>query len=311
MEPKDVDLSVDIGGIHLNNPVMPASGCFGYGEEFSDLYDISLLGAVVTKGTTLEPREGNPQPRSVETTAGMINFIGLENPGARFVVEKKLPFLRKFAVPVIVNISGRTADDYIQLAAIFDEEPEISGLEVNISCPNVKAGGIVFGQSCEAAKELVAAVRARTSLPLIVKLTPNVTDVVPIARAVIEAEADAVSLVNTFKARAKIKSGPDKGKWIEGGLSGPCIKPIALRLVSDLAKAKLGVPIIGIGGIMCLEDALDFFESGASAVQIGTGLFKNPLLMLEIIEGLRKHLADNGFASFREWKKPVENLKSS
>lgn len=300
MEP---DLSVDIAGIRMKNPVMPASGCFGYGEEMAGLIDISKLGAVITKGTTLLPRQGNEQPRIWETRAGMINFIGLQNPGAKAVIKKKIPFLRQFGVPIIVNISGSTSEEYEELAKMFNGVEGVSALEVNISCPNVRAGGIVFGQDSRAAVEVVSGVRKATSLPLIVKLTPNVTSVIPIATAVVAAGANVLSLVNTFKARARIRNGPNKGQWIEGGLSGPCIMPIALRMVSDLAKAELGVPIIGIGGISCFEDALDFLESGASVVQIGTANFINPNVMIEIIDGLRKHLAKNGFSSFAAWQK--------
>lgn len=295
------DLSVDIAGIKMQNPIMPASGTFGYGEEMADIIDIRKLGAVVTKGTTLEPRQGNDQPRMCETRAGMINFIGLQNPGAEAVIRDKIPFLRQFGVPIIVNISGSTIEEYEELATMFDCVPDVAAQEVNISCPNVKQGGVAFGQDLKLAFETVYRVRKKSILPLIVKLTPNITDIVLIARAVVEAGADAISLVNTFKARARIRSGPNKGKWIEGGLSGPCIMPVALRMVSDLAKAEISVPIIGIGGIQFLKDALDFFESGADAIQIGTANFIDPTIMIQIIEGLEKYLAKNGFASFQEY----------
>lgn len=297
-----IDLSVNIAGIRMKNPVTPASGCFGYGEEMAEFIDLSKLGAVVTKGTTLEPRQGNEQPRICETRAGMINYIGLQNPGADAVIREKIPFLRQFGVPIIVNISGSTTSDYVQLAKIFTNIEDVSALEVNISCPNVKVGGVVFGQDPRVAFELVVEVRAATSLPLIVKLTPNVTDIIVVAESVVNAGANVISLINTFKSRARIRSGPNGGKWIEGGLSGPCIMPIALRMVSDLAKAKLGVPIIGIGGISCLEDALDFLESGADAIQIGTANFIDPTIMIQIIEGLSDHLQKQGFSTLAEWR---------
>lgn len=297
-----VELSVNIAGIKLKNPVMPASGCFGYGEEMAQFIDLSKLGAVVTKGTTLQPRQGNEQPRICETRAGMINFIGLQNPGAEAVIRDKIPFLQQFGVPIIVNISGSTIEEYEELAKMFNEVLGVAALEINISCPNVKAGGIAFGQDPILAGEVVSVVRAVTKLLLIVKLTPNVTSVISIAQSVIKAGANALSLINTFKARARIRNDPNKGKWIEGGLSGPCIMPIALRMVSDLYKAKLGVPIIGIGGISCFEDALDFFESGADAIQVGTANFIYPDTMLKIIEGLRERLQQMGCCNFADFK---------
>jgi len=297
-----IDLSVNIAGIKMKNPIMPASGTFGYGEEFSDLIDISQLGAVVTKGTTLQSRQGNEQPRIYETRAGMINFIGLQNPGAEIVIREKIPFLRQFGVPIIVNISGVSIGEYLEVAKIFAGSLEVAGLEINISCPNIKKGGVAFGQDPILAAKVVGSIRGLTMLPLIVKLTPNVTNIITIAKAVIKAGADAISLVNTFKARAKIRSGPKRGKWIEGGLSGPCIMPIALRMVSDLYKAKLGVPIIGIGGISFFEDALDFLESGADAIQIGTANFINPNIMIEIIGKINNYLEEKGFSSLSEWR---------
>jgi dihydroorotate dehydrogenase (NAD+) catalytic subunit len=297
MEP---DLSVEIAGIRMRNPVMPASGCFGYGEEMTEFIDISKLGAVVTKGTTLLPREGNEQPRICETRAGMINFIGLQNPGAEAVIEEKIPFLWQFGVPIIVNIAGATEEDYVELARRFDRVEGVAGLEVNISCPNTKRGGIAFGQDPDVASELVTKIREATSLPLIVKLTPNVTDVVSIAASVVLAGADALSLINTFTARARIRGGPKAGEWIEGGLSGPAIMPLALKRVSDLAKANSKHPIIGIGGISDTQDALDFLESGADAVAVGTANFVNSNVMIEIINGLKKHLAEKGCFTLAE-----------
>jgi dihydroorotate dehydrogenase (NAD+) catalytic subunit len=297
-----IDLSVDIAGIKMQNPIMPASGTFGYGEEFSDLIDVSKLGAVVTKGTTVQPRPGNEQPRIAETRAGMINSIGLQNPGAEIVAREKIPFLRQFKVPIIVNISGTVPEDYLRLVAIFNEVEGVAGLEVNISCPNVKQGGILFGQHPTVAHGLISQLKKISRLSLIVKLTPNVTDIVTLARAVVEAGADALSLVNTFTARAKIRSGHNKGKWIEGGLSGPGIMSMALRKVSDVYKASLGVPIIGIGGIQFIEDVVDFLESGADAVQIGTANFVNPLVMMELVKELGLYIEKTGCQSLKEWR---------
>jgi len=299
-----IDLSVNIAGIEMQNPIMPASGTFGFGDEFMLIegFDIRKLGAVVTKGTTIQPRQGNEQPRIAETRAGMINFIGLQNPGAEIVAREKIPFLRQFGVPIIVNISGFSPEDYLRLVAIFNEVEGVAGLEVNISCPNVKEGGISFGQEPTVAFSLVSQLARRSCLPLIVKLTPNVTNIVVLARAVVEAGADALSLVNTFTARAKIRSGPNKGKWIEGGLSGPGIMSMALRKVSDVYKANLGVPIIGIGGIKFVEDVADFLESGAAAVQIGTANFVNPLVMMELVKKLGLYIEKTGCQSIKEWR---------
>jgi len=288
------DLSVEIAGIRMRNPIMPASGCFGYGREMSQFFDLSKLGAVVTKGTTLEPREGNDPPRMCETRAGIINYIGLQNPGIDAVITEEMLFLRQYEVPVIVNISGTTVEEYVQIAQKLDQaegtaKPE--GIEINISCPNVERGGMAFGQDPLSAFEIVREVDKVTSLPLVVKLTPNVTDIVLIAQSVVEAGADVLSLINTLKARAKIRRGPHEGKWIVGGLSGPAIKPVALQKVFEVAQANLGVPIIGMGGISCLEDVLDFLAAGADAVAIGTANFINPNIMVELIEELEGHLA--------------------
>ena len=306
MEP---DLSVKIAGIVMKNPIMPASGTFGFGEEFARLagFDISKLGAVATKGTTLLPREGNSQPRICETASGAINFIGLQNPGAEAVIEKKIPFLRQFGVPIIVNICGSTIEEYRRLVQRFNGVEGVAGLEINISCPNTSKGGMAFGQDPDITFAVVGEIRKKTSLPLIVKLTPNITDIVLIARSAVEAGAGALSLINTVKARAKIKTGPSAGKWIQGGLSGPCIKPIALSMVYAVSQANLGVPIIGMGGIFNLEDVLDFFEAGAEAVAIGTTNFIDPLIMMKLIEGLKKYLAENNLADIEELKKRLRS----
>jgi dihydroorotate dehydrogenase (NAD+) catalytic subunit len=301
-EKKMIDLSVNIAGIKLKNPIMPASGTFGYGDEYYGWDEIKKLGAVVTKGTKLLPTQGNKQPRIMEVQGGLINFIGLQNPGIEEAVRTKLPYLLRFEVPVIVNVCGSTVKEYVEVARRASESVVVSALEINISCPNVKQGGVAFGQDPVLAAEVTSAVREATRLPLILKLTPNVTSVIPIAEAVVIAGANAISLVNTFKARGKLRSGPNKGTWIEGGLSGPCIKHIALRMVSDLYKANPGVPIIGIGGIASVTDVLDFLESGAEAVQIGTGNFVDPMMMIKIIDGLKSYLKQVHCHSIKEWR---------
>lgn len=290
-----MNLAVDIGGITIRNPVMPASGPFGYGEEYSQSIDLQKLGALVTKTTTNEPRLGNPQPRIWETAGGMINTIGLQNPGVIAVIQEKIPFLRQSEVPTIVSIGGDTENEYMSLACIFDNIEGISGLEINISCPNTEKG-MAFGQDSKLTFEVVSRVREVTSLPLITKLTPNVgiVNIVTIAKAAVEAGTNAVSLINTFQAKAKVKNGPDTGTWIEGGLSGPAIKPVALSMVSQVANACLGVPIIGMGGITCVQDAIEFLEVGASAVAIGTANFRNPKVMEEIIDGLTQYMVEQG-----------------
>ncbi len=295
------DLSVEIAGIKMKNPVMPASGTFGYGEDASQFVDISKLGAVIVKTTTLEPRQGNPPPRIGETDAGMINSIGLQNPGVEVVIKEKIPFLKEFGIPIIASIAGRTSDEYKKMAQRLDKVKELAGLEVNVSCPNVGTGGVAFGQNPDITSKLVFELKSVTSLPLIIKLTPNVTDIVLIGRSAVEAGADALSLINTLKARVKLR-GKD-ACWLEGGLSGPAVKPIALRMVSDLAKANLGVPIIGIGGIQTVTDVVDFLESGADAIQIGTANFVNPNVMMEVIDGLKKYMVKKKYINITELKK--------
>lgn len=300
-----VDLSVNIAGIEMQNPIMPASGTFGYGEKYTKLFGVSKLGAVVTKTTTKEPRQGNPQPRLYEVPGGIINSIGLQNPGIEEVITKKLPFLEQFGVPVIVSIGGERMKDYQYLAERLDKVKGIAGLEVNISCPNTEKG-MAFGQDPEVAAELVRRIKEVTSLILIVKLTPNVTHIAEIAEAVVEGGADALSLINTLKAKAKIRSGPNQGKWIIGGLSGPCVKSIASQKISEVVEAEVKVPIIGIGGIMNLEDALDFFEMGVQAIAVGTATFINPNTMTEIIEGLVKYMETQKLSNVNELREKLK-----
>ena len=291
------DMRVNIGGIELQNPVMTASGTFGYAREFDHLIDLNRLGGMVVKGLSLRPTKGNPPPRIVETACGMINAIGLENVGIEAFITEKLPFLQDLFPPVIVNIYGQLEEDYRQLAARIDEVAAIDGIEVNISCPNVKAGGMAFGVDPRAAFSVIRAVREQTSKPVIVKLSPNVTDITEIAAAVEEAGADCLSLINTISAMAvDIETRRPKIANIVGGLSGPAIKPVALRMVWQVAQ-KSKIPIIGIGGIMTAKDALEFLIAGATAIQVGTANFVNPRTTIEIIDGIEAFLADQGIAS--------------
>ncbi|QEM68810.1 dihydroorotate dehydrogenase [Geobacter sp. FeAm09] len=288
------DLSVSIAGLELRNPVMTASGTFGYGEEFAEYVNLETIGAFVTKGLSLRPRAGNPTPRIVETPGGMLNAIGLQNVGIDAFIEKKVPFLRSVATPAIANFFGNTIDEYAELARRLDAIPEIAGLEVNISCPNVKQGGIVFGTDPRCASEVVTACREATIKPLIVKLSPNVTDIVSMARACADAGADALSLINTLTGMAiDLERRRPVLANITGGLSGPAVKPVALRMVWQVARA-VSLPIIGIGGIMNARDALEFILAGATAVQVGTASFINPGAAQAIAEDMENWLVENG-----------------
>ena len=294
------DLKINIGALRLNNPVMTASGTFGYGEEFASLVNLHRLGAIIVKGISLLPSPGNPPPRLAETACGMLNAIGLENVGLEKFLSDKLPFLLGIDTPLIVNILGDTLEDYQQLAARLDEEEKVAALEVNISCPNVKHGGVAFGTDPDMAYNVTKGVRQHFSRPVIVKLSPNVTDIVMIARAVEEAGADAVSLINTVLGMAiDIEFCRPKLANIFGGLSGPAIKPIALRMVWQVADA-VAIPVIGIGGISTPEDAVEFMLAGASAVQVGTANFINPKATEEIIQGLGTYLTEKNMASVQE-----------
>ena len=290
---KRPDISVDIGGIELKNPVMTASGTFGYAKEFEDLVDLNRLGAIIVKGLSLEPSKGNKPPRIVETQCGLLNAIGLENIGIKAFVKDKLPFLKNFSTPIFLNIYGKSIEEYAELAAYIDDIEEISGIEVNISCPNVKEGGIAFGVDPQSAHSVVRTVRNRTTKPLMVKLTPNVTDITEIARKVEDAGADSISLINTITGMAiNAETRCPKLANITGGLSGPAIKPIALRMVWQVAQS-VKVPVIGIGGIVTAEDALEFLIAGAVAVQVGTANFINTHATIDIIEGIEAFLAQN------------------
>jgi dihydroorotate dehydrogenase (NAD+) catalytic subunit len=295
-----LDLSVDIGGLKLRNPVLTASGTFGYGGEYASLVDLNRLGAIVVKGLSLQPSRGNPPPRIVETACGMLNAIGLENIGIENFVRQRLPFLRKLKTPVIANLYGKTVDEYERLASRVDSIDGIAGVELNISCPNVRAGGMAFGVDAQAAGRLVAAVRQQTGKPLMVKLSPNVTDITRIAVAVVSSGADCVSLINTITGMAvDIKTRRPRLANITGGLSGPASKPVAMRMVWEVTRA-VDVPVVGIGGIMTAEDALEFLVAGASAVQVGTANFVNPGATVEIIDGIAAFLRQAGVATVGE-----------
>ena len=281
-------------GLLLANPVVTASGTFGYGIEYSHLFDVERLGAIVTKGTTLEPRDGNAQPRLVETAGGLLNSIGLQNIGARALIKERAPIWANWRVPVIVNIAGETVSDYAKLASMLDGVAGISGLEVNISCPNIKAGGAEFGAEPASAAKVTAAVRAATSLPLLVKLTPNTGDIVEVAIAVARAGADGLSLINTLEGMAIDinRRRPLLGS-VTGGLSGPAVKPVALAMVYEVA-GSVGLPVVGCGGIATSSDAIEFIMAGASAVQVGTASLVNPRAALDVLEGIEGFMAEEG-----------------
>ncbi len=294
------DLAVEFAGLRLKNPVMPASGTFGYGEEYSPYMDLNRLGAIVTKGLSLRPKAGNPTPRIAETNGGMLNAIGLQNVGVDAFVEQKLPFLKEVQTPVIVNFFGNSLEEYGQAAQRLSQIDEIAAVELNISCPNVKRGGIVFGTDPGAAAEVVSLVRRHFNKPLIVKLTPNVTDITVIARAVEEAGADAISCINTLtglavdirRRRPRLANGT-------GGLSGPALRPLAVRMVYQVVQA-VSLPVIGVGGIMSAEDALEFLIAGAHAVQVGTANFVDPAAMINIVDGLKQFCQEEGVAGISE-----------
>ncbi|HCC54102.1 MAG TPA: dihydroorotate dehydrogenase [Desulfobulbaceae bacterium] len=294
------DLRVTIGGLVFKNPVLTASGTFGYGKEFAPYVNLHHLGGIVVKGISLEERRGNPPPRIVETTGGMLNAIGLENVGLERFIAEKMPYLRGIGTRVIVNILGNSLEEYQRLGQRLSEIEGISALEVNISCPNVKKGGVAFGTDPAMAEAVTRAVCAHSSLPVIVKLSPNVNDIAQIARAVETGGAQAVSLINTLLGMAiDVKSRRPKLANIVGGLSGPAIKPIALRMVWQVAQA-VKIPVIGIGGITTTEDALEFLLAGATAIEVGTANFINPRASQEIVEGLARYVTDNRLNNISE-----------
>jgi dihydroorotate dehydrogenase (NAD+) catalytic subunit len=291
-----VDLSVTIGSLTLKNPLMAASGCFGYGVEYADAIDLSTLGAVVSKGLFLAEREGHPPERIVETPAGMLNAIGLQGIGVHRYIKEKLPELRRLGATNVVNICGSTLDEYVELARILSDAEGVDALELNISCPNIKEGGITFGCSLHGTFDVVNAVKKVTRLPVIPKLTPNVTDIASFARAAEDAGADAVSLVNTFLAMAiDVDTRRPKLSNIVGGLSGPAIRPIAVRMVYECRRA-VKMPVIGMGGIANATDALEFIIAGAAAVQVGTANFVDPFIWSKLLDGIREYLDRHAIA---------------
>lgn len=294
------DLSVNIGKLHMKNPVMTASGTFGYGEEYADFMDISRIGGIIVKGTTLHKREGNPYPRMAETPSGMLNAVGLQNKGVHYFVEHIYPRIKDIQACMIVNVSGSTIDDYMKTAEIINELVNIPAIELNISCPNVKQGGMAFGITPQGAEEVVKAVRLVYKKTLIVKLSPNVTDITEIARAVESAGADSVSLINTLLGMAiDAERKRPVLSTITGGMSGAAVKPIALRMVWQVANA-VKIPVIGLGGIMNWKDAVEFMLAGASAIQIGTANFIDPCVTLKVIDGINDYLERHGYKSAKD-----------
>lgn len=291
------NLKVEIGGLQLKNPVMTASGTFGYGIEFADFIDLSRLGGIIVKGTTLEAREGNPYPRMAETPSGMLNAVGLQNKGVDYFAEHIYPEIKDIDTHIIVNVSGACIDDYVATAERIASLPAIPAIELNISCPNVKQGGMAFGTSCAGAASVVKAVRKVYPKTLIVKLSPNVTNIAEIALAVEAEGADSVSLINTLMGMA-IDAERRRAllSTVTGGLSGACVKPIALRMVWQVAHA-VKIPVIGLGGISSAEDAIEFFLAGASAIQIGTANFIDPAITIKVIDGIDNYLNQHGFTS--------------
>jgi dihydroorotate dehydrogenase (NAD+) catalytic subunit len=293
-------MQVDIGGLIIKNPVMTASGTFGYGEEYAPYLDIRRLGAIIAKGISLQPRAGNMPPRIMETPCGMLNAVGLENPGVHAFIKDKLPFLRGFDVPLIANVFAETIDDFKKLTELLSEAKEVAALEINISCPNVKKGGIIFGSDPDMAHSVTREVKCLTDLPVIIKLTPNVTDICLIAESVEDGGADAISLINTLTGMSvDIERRIPHLANVTGGLSGPAIKPVALRMVWQVAK-RVEVPVIGIGGIVNASDAIEFLIVGARAVQVGTANFINPSATLDIIDGIEEYLKRHNMADIND-----------
>jgi dihydroorotate dehydrogenase (NAD+) catalytic subunit len=283
-------LKIDLPGLSLKNPVMPASGCFGFGKEFAGLYDLSMLGAIMIKATTLDTRFGNPTPRVAETSSGMLNAIGLQNPGLEKVMTEELPWLEKFDVPIIANVAGSQTEDYVEVAETISTAPNVKAIELNISCPNVKTGGIAFGTVPEIAKELTKKVKAVSSVPVYVKLSPNVANIVEMAKAVEEGGADGLTMINTLIGmRIDTKTGKPVIANGTGGLSGPAIKPVSIRMIYEVSQ-KVNIPVIGMGGIQTVDDIIEYFYAGASAVAVGTANFVDPFICPDLIKGLEERL---------------------
>jgi dihydroorotate dehydrogenase (NAD+) catalytic subunit len=296
-EVKPVDLSLNLGGIRMKNPVMVASGTFGYGPEYADLVDLNRLGAVVVKGICLHPTRGNPTPRTAEVASGLLNAIGLPGPGVDGFVETYMPFLRRYDVPVIVNIWGKTIEEYAEVARRFDAVDGIAGLEVNVSCPNIKEGSALFGTDLDMFRRVLDAIRTATRLPMIPKLAPNVADIAVFAKAAEACGANAISLINSFPGMAvDVKTRRPKLANVTGGLTGPAIRPIAVRLVWQAARA-VTIPVVGMGGVHTLDDALEFLMVGARAVAIGTATFTDPAAAPNLVAALETYCRDRGLAS--------------
>ena len=297
---KMANLNIDINGLSLKNPVLTASGTFGYGTEFQDFIDLERLGGFIVKGTTLKHREGNPYPRMAETPSGMLNAVGLQNKGVDYFIEHIYPTIKDVNTNILVNVSGSTIADYVATAEKINALDRIPAIVLNISCPNVKEGGMAFGTSCVSASEVVKEVRKVYKKHLMVKLSPNVTSIQEIALAVEGAGADSVSLINTLMGMAvNVKTRKPVLSTVTGGLSGPCVKPVALRMVWQVAKA-VKIPVVGLGGISCANDAIEFLLAGASAIQIGTANFIDPTVTIKVIDGINDYLDQNGFTSVKE-----------
>lgn len=300
-------LNIELPGLTLKNPIMPASGCFGFGKEYSQFYDLSVLGAIMIKATTVEPRFGNPTPRVAETSSGMLNAIGLQNPGLEKVLGEELPWLENYDVPIIANVAGSLEEDYVRVAKEISKASNVQALELNISCPNVKKGGIAFGTIPEIAKQLTRKVKEVSDVPVYVKLSPNVTNIVEMAKAVEQGGADGLTMINTLVGmKLDLKTGKPILANRTGGLSGPAIKPVAVRLIYEVSQA-VEIPIIGMGGIQSAEDVIEFFYAGASAVAVGTANFVDPFVCPSIIEELPVLLEKLGFEHIsecrgRSWK---------
>lgn len=293
-------LNIEIPGLNLKNPIMPASGCFGFGKEYSQFYDLSLLGAIMIKATTVEPRFGNPTPRVAETSSGMLNAIGLQNPGLEKVVSEELPWLAQHDVPIIANVAGSIEEDYVAVAKEISKQPNVHALELNISCPNVKTGGIAFGTIPEVAKSLTLKVKEASEVPVYVKLSPNVTNIVEMAKAVEAGGADGLTMINTLVGmRLDLRTGRPIIANGTGGLSGPAVKPVAIRMIHEVSQ-NVNIPIIGMGGIQSAEDVIEFFYAGASAVAVGTANFVDPFICPSIIDELPGLLDQLGYDHISE-----------
>jgi dihydroorotate dehydrogenase (NAD+) catalytic subunit len=306
-------LQIELPGLSLKNPIIPASGCFGFGREYSQFYDLCLLGAIMIKATTVEPRFGNPTPRVAETESGMLNAIGLQNPGLDKVYAEELPWLANYHVPIIANVAGSTEEDYIEVAKKISTAPNVHALELNISCPNVKTGGIAFGTIPEVAKSLTRKVKEVSEVPVYVKLSPNVTNIVEMAKAVEDGGADGLTMINTLLGmKLDLRTARPILANKTGGLSGPAIKPVAIRMIYEVSQ-QVSIPIIGMGGIQNAQDVIEFFYAGASAVAVGTANFVDPFVCPTIIEELPRLLDNLGYGHIsectgRSWGKPHEQL---